>query len=109
MRRRYRYDPKTKEMYEVTDRRTLQSLGVTIMPDIKPFVSPITGKEITGRRALREHNKQFNVTNVADYNKPGGEWDRAAKERAKLFSGDPSYDSKRRKEHLIRALEKQRR
>lgn len=107
MRRRYRYDPKTKEMVEIPPRRPVA--GVTIMPDIQPFVSPITGKVISGRAALREHNKMHNVTNVADYNKPGGEWDRAAAERARFYSGDPSYDSGRRKEHLIRALEKQRR
>jgi hypothetical protein len=89
-------------MYEVTDPRKLRSYGVTIMPDIKPFVSPITGKEITGRKALRDHNKQFNVTNTADFK---GEWEHKAKERAKLFLGDPSFDSNRRKEHIIRAME----
>jgi hypothetical protein len=106
MRRRYRQDPKTLELIEVTDNRTRRALGLTIMPDIKPFISPITGREITGRRALREHNKQFNVTNVADFNKPGGQWERQAKERAQIFTGESSAESNRRKEHLIRNWDK---
>lgn len=104
MRRRYRTDPKTGKLVEIPPRRPIA--GVTIMPDIAPFVSPITGKVISGRAALREHNKMHNVTNVADFDKPGGEWDRAAKDRARFYSGDTSYDSERRKEHLIRAFEK---
>lgn len=73
------------------------------MPDIEPFVSPVDGSVITGRKALREHNKKHDVTNAADFK---GEWERAAKERARFFSGDTSYDSNRRKEHLIHAIEK---
>lgn len=101
MRRRYVQDPKTLELIEVTPRRSIS--GVTIMPDIKPFISPITGKEITGRRALREHNKMHNVTNTADFK---GEWEQKAKERARLFSGDTTYDSKRRVGHLIENWDK---
>lgn len=106
MRRRYRYDPKTKEMYEVIDRKSPQSHGVMVMPDIKPFVSPISGKEITGRKALREHNKQFNVTNTADFTQ---EWADKAKERAKFFTGGSGYDRERRIEHLKYAYDKHRR
>jgi hypothetical protein len=73
------------------------------MPDIEPFVSPVDGKVITGRRALREHNKRHNVTNAADFK---GTWEQAAKERAAFFTGDAKYDQKRRIEHLKRAYEK---
>lgn len=73
------------------------------MPDIEPFVSPVDGKVISGRRALREHNKKHNVTNPADFK---NEWEQKRKERERFYSGDTSYDSKRRKEHLIQAIEK---
>ena len=73
------------------------------MPDIEPFVSPIDGKVITGRAALREHNKRYEVTNVADYT---NEWKQKAKERERMLSGDREFDRKRRKEAIIRAVNK---
>lgn len=75
-----------------------------VMPDIPDFVSPIDGRVVHGRKGLREHNKEHNVTNVADFT---NEWKRAATERERFFSGDPSYDSSRRKEALRRAFDKQ--
>lgn len=73
------------------------------MPDIEPFVSPIDGLTISGRAALREHNKVHNVTNVADYE---NEWRQKAKEREQFIRGDKSYDSRRRKEAIARAYDK---
>lgn len=74
------------------------------MGDIAPFVSPVDGSVISGRAAMREHFKQHGVTNVADYNKPGGEWERKGKEREKFFTAG-GYDTQRRREHLARAFE----
>ena len=104
MRRRYRWNPETQRQEEILPTSPIE--GVTIMPDIEPFVSPVDGTVVTGRRALREHNKRHNVTNVADYRE---EWQQKAKERERFYSGDPSYDSQRRREHLIRAFEQNRR
>lgn len=73
------------------------------MPDIEPFVSPVDGTLITGRAALREHNKRHNVTNVADFK---NEWANKAKERERMLSGDRGFDAKRRKEAIIRAVNK---
>jgi len=73
------------------------------MPDIEAFRSPIDGTVITGRKALREHNKRHNVTNVADYSE---EWKQKTRERERFYSGDPSYDRKRRTEHLKEAYDK---
>lgn len=73
------------------------------MPDIPDFVSPIDGKVVNGRAGLREHNKVHNVTNVADFK---DEWAAKAKERDRMFSGDRGFDAKRRKEAIIRAVEK---
>lgn len=69
-----------------------------IMPDIEPFVSPIDGSVITGRRALEEHNKRHNVTNVADYT---NEWAAKAKEREKLFTAS-GHDREERRRELAR-------
>lgn len=104
MKKTYRYDPKTEKMVEVTrDRNKGHSLQ--IIGDMEPFVSPITKEVITGRRAYRDHCKQHNVTNISDFNSPGGYWDKAAKEREKFFTGN-NYDTERRKEHLKRAFDK---
>ena len=41
--------------------------GPTVMGDIEPFVSPITGEVIRGRGHLRKHMKEHGVTHSADY------------------------------------------
>jgi hypothetical protein len=80
----------------------MNNYGTLIMPDLPDFVSPIDGRVIHGRRGLREHNKELGVTNTADYTE---QWKRQAKERGKAFTPGAGYDSKRRKEHLIRAFD----
>lgn len=52
--------------------------GYYIQPDIEPFVSPVDGRVITGRRALEAHNKRHNVTNVADFS---DEWRETTRQR----------------------------
>lgn len=74
-----------------------------IMPDIPDFISPVDGKVVGGRRALREHNKRHNVTNTADFTNV---WKKQSEERAKAYVGGQGYDSARRIEHLKRAYEK---
>lgn len=76
------------------------------MGDLPDFVSPVTGEVIHGRAGMRQHFKQHGLTNVADYK---DEWAAKARERDSFYSGDTGYDSKRRKEAIIRALEKHRR
>ncbi len=62
----------------------------TVMPDLKPFISPIDGKEITSRSGLREHEKRHNVFQIgsdlkpADYN--------AAPKRQNQFN-DRAFDA----------------
>ena len=38
-----------------------------VMPDLKPFVSPIDGSVISSRPHLKAHNKKHGVTNQSDY------------------------------------------
>lgn len=40
--------------------------GVTFMPDLPDFVSPIDGKLYRGRAGMREHNALHNVVPTAD-------------------------------------------
>ncbi len=67
------------------------------MPDLEPGVSPIYGRIISGRKALRDHDKEHGVTNMADFKET---WEKAAKERAKLFTPGAGYDRKRRIEQI---------
>ena len=40
--------------------------GLTIVPDLPDFVSPVDGKKYSGRAGMREHNLRNNVVPVAD-------------------------------------------
>lgn len=102
MRRRYRYNPKTKEMELVSESIGTKSRGILICPDISPFKSVVDGTIITGRSKLREHNKRNDVTFTEDFR---GDWDRSRKERDSMFSGDPKFDRKRRVEAVKNAVE----
>lgn len=50
-----------------------------VMGDIKPFISPVTGKEISDRGALRRHMK---LHNLANYDEMKGTAERARRDRA---------------------------
>lgn len=104
MLRRFRYNSVTKEMDEVHDKQTRER-GLMIMGDIEPFVSTIDGSVISSRSHLREHMKQHGVTNVADYNTPGGYWDKARQRRADFYAGKSNPDSAKRIEQIKRAIE----
>jgi hypothetical protein len=53
------------EMYEKGTEPQPAS-GVTFMPDLPDFVSPIDGKLYRGRAGMREHNAKHNVVPTAD-------------------------------------------
>jgi hypothetical protein len=58
MRRRYVYDPTTKEMVEVSARRS-EALHF-IQPDLPGYESPIDGRWIEGRKARRDDLRRSN-------------------------------------------------
>lgn len=66
MRRKYVYDPETKEMVEVETRDT-RKVSHFIQMDIAPFKSPIDGKYIGSRSQLREHMLKHDVVDRRDY------------------------------------------
>jgi len=82
--------------------------GLTVFGDMPAFRAP-DGTVISGRAAWRRYCKDKGVTNVADYNKPGGYWDKKRAEREKIFTPGAGYDSERRKQHIVQAIEKLRR
>ena len=55
-------DPIPKEQYCAS----MASAGVTILPDLPDFVSPIDGKHYSGRAGMRDHCSRHNVVPVAD-------------------------------------------
>lgn len=57
MGRRYRYDPKTGEMVEITRERP-RAVSAAVMGDLPGYESPASGKWIEGRRARREDFKR---------------------------------------------------
>ena len=75
------------------------------MGDLAEFVSPIDGQVVRGRAAYREYTKRHNVTNVADYKET---WEKAAKDRARLFTPGSKYDRERRIERIKEAIERNR-
>lgn len=105
MRTRYRWNPETQRQ-EIIAQTEGASYGLTIMPDIPDFVSPVDGRIVHGRKGLREHNKELGVTNSADFT---NEWKDKAKERERFFSGDSGYDRQSRVEALKEAFNKSRR
>lgn len=80
---------------EYVPKHRAEKASFTVLPDIEPFVSPVDGKVITGRRALREHNRRHNVTNAADFKET---WKKAAEERKNF------HNSKAQREGRIEAI-----
>lgn len=70
-------------------RRTAQ-----IMPDIEPFISPIDGKIINSRPQLNAHNKEHDVTNIADYS--AGHFEKGGEQLQKNARGQTAEDKKDR-------------
>ncbi len=102
-RRKWVWDPEVNDLVEVsTEYVQPERVAPDIAPEFKEFRSPVDGTVISGRRALREHNKRNRVTNSSDFTET---WKQAAKERERLYTGDPRFDQKRRKEALIRAYD----
>jgi hypothetical protein len=69
--------------------------GITIMPDIKPYQSMITGEEITSRSKHVQHLRQHNmieVGNDSSLHKP--------------YQGLPDVNPRQRKEILRREVNK---
>ena len=89
------------EYYGDNSRR--QRTGPDVLPDIEPFVSPVDGKVINSRSQLRIHNKQHDVTNMADFSPEYVE--KRTKERLARLHGQTREDKQDRMERLKYAYE----
>lgn len=102
-RRRYVWDPKLKELVEVSaDYVQPRPEAPNIFGDIEPFRSTVDGTVISSRSKLREHNKRNNVTFTEDFK---GEWAEARRKREAEFQAR-NVD---RREAIREALERGRR
>jgi len=73
-----------------------------IIPPIKPFISPITGEEITCRAQLARHNKAHGVTNSQDYSAEYLE--KRARERHEQATGQDAQSTQERRRLLKQAI-----
>ena len=91
-----------KDEYRGTNSRV--SEGLMIIPDIEPFKSPVDGRIVNSRSALRVHNKELDVTHYQDFSQ---EYiDKRVKERMDRLHGRTKQDRADRIEHLKRAYER---
>lgn len=95
MRRKFVYDPVSKEMVEVGAATAADVDAPMVWGDQKPFVSPVTGEMITDRGQLRRHLKQHGV---APADEVRGTAERVRRERARA-------EAEGRKRDLISAYE----
>lgn len=87
MRRRFVQDPETLRLVPADQYVPKKERGILIMPDLEPFVSPVTREVILGRAHMRRHMKEHNLAHVNDFKeewkKPKYDRNRDKKERTK--------------------------
>ena len=100
------YCPVEKKMVvKGTEQRIDQTTGAPmVIPPLKPFVSPITGEEITSREQLRRHNRAHGVTDSRDYSQEY--YERKAEENHRKSIGDTPADRADRIETIKRAMQR---
>ena len=92
MRRRYVYDPRTKEMVEIDANARTEQRAPMVVPDLPGYVSPVTGLWVEGRKQRREDLKRTN-------SRP---WEGLQQERAEAARRE-RYDEQRRDQRLEHA------
>ena len=81
--------------------------GPMVIGPLEPFISPVTGEEITSRAQLARHNRANGITNSQDYSP---EWyQRKEQERRNVLSGNTEAAKRERVEALHAAIHKHRR
>lgn len=84
---RWRQDRETGKLIPIDEKAVAhdRARGI-IVKDVEPFRSPIDGTIISSRRQYEEHCRKHGVVPAAEFSK---DWyDRKAKERARLFTGE---------------------
>lgn len=95
----------SRDLYEVETARALDAPIMmdrfyenTGIPEYDNGVVKMT--DVGSRRKHREFLHRKGVTVSSDFDKPGGEWDRAAEQRKRMQAGD--FDHKERREAIAR-------
>ena len=78
--------------------------SAAVQGDIEPFVSPVTGKTITSRSVLRDHNRTHGVTDSRDYS--GAFLAERNAKRVNEMNGNNPVAKQERRELIMRELEK---
>jgi hypothetical protein len=60
---------KQKMVDKGTEQRLDANGAPMVIPPLKPFISPVTGEEITCREQLRRHNREHGITDSRDYSR----------------------------------------
>lgn len=104
---RYRQDPATGRLHLLTP-RARTSVAPAIQPDLEPFVSPVDGRVIGSRRALREHNREHDVRQHREYGESEGQayFARADRERMLRLTGQTRRDRAERLAAIIPIVER---
>lgn len=84
--------------------RRSSNASATVQGDIEPFISPITGKTITSRSLLRDHNREHGVTDSRDYS--GAYLAGRSEQRINEMTGKTHAARQERRELISRELEK---
>ncbi len=83
-----------KSEFVPIDEAARKADGVAIHGPLEPFVSPIDGSVISGRKAYRDHLKKHGVVPSAEFSQ---EWyEKKAKEREKLYTGERTKEQVRK-------------
>lgn len=112
MRRRYRQDPKTLKLVEISaDAPSKRAPDTFVQGSFDPFVSPVDRTVITSHKALREHNERNGVMHRGEMGPNEGRdyWAQKAKERADHYNGTThtlkgAAEQRRRKADIAEAL-----
>lgn len=93
MRRRFVWSPKEGCLVEIDVNARTEQHAALIVPDLPDYVSPVTGKLVSGRKQRREDLRRTN-------SRPWEGMDQELKESAR----QSAYDDKRRSERLEHVL-----
>ena len=106
---RYIQDRATGKLVEAPRVRVVVQDAPAVVGDIEPFVSPVDRTLITGRRALRSHQRRHGVAQHGEYGENNGQafFERAEKDRRERALSNTREDRQQRISAIARALDEQ--
>ena len=111
MRWRQVYDKETdtSTFVPIDDSARRSDMSAVVRGDIEPFVSPIDGSVISGRKAMRDHYKHHDVVPTAEFSPEFLE--KKQKERERFYKGERTtreiYEARVEINNTINRLERE--